>query len=80
MEIGIRQMKVKNCPGYLFSEILIDNIKDFDSNLLEKKNHIRVFLVFVPITVYTSLQKVLIVKVLIELIMMKVIFICFLMM
>ena len=55
-------MKVKNRPGYLFSEILIVNIKDFDSNLLEKRNyHIRVFLVLVLITVYTSLQKVLIV-------------------
>ena len=34
-EINIGQMKIKNCPDYLFSENLIVNIKDFDSNLLE---------------------------------------------
>ena len=28
-------MKIKNCPDYLFSDNLIVNIKDFDSNLLE---------------------------------------------
>ena len=27
-------MKIKNRPDYLFSDILIVNIKDFDSNLL----------------------------------------------
>ena len=28
-------MKIKNCSDYLFSDNLIVNIKDFDSNLLE---------------------------------------------
>ena len=35
MEINLRQMKIKNCSDYLFSDNLIVNIKDFDSNLLE---------------------------------------------
>ena len=35
MEINIKQMKIKNRPDYLFSDILIVNIKDFDSNLLQ---------------------------------------------
>ena len=37
MEINIRQMKIKNCPYYLFNENMIFNIKDFASNLLEIK-------------------------------------------
>ena len=33
ININIRQMKIKNCPDYFFSDNLILNIKD--SNLLE---------------------------------------------
>ena len=35
MEINIKQMKIKNRPGYLFNDNLTVNIKDFDSNLLK---------------------------------------------
>ena len=35
MEINIRQMRIKNHPGYLLNENMIVNIKDFDSSLLE---------------------------------------------
>ena len=35
MEINIRQMKIKNCPDYLFNDNTIVNVKDFDSRLLE---------------------------------------------
>ena len=35
MEINIRQMKIKNCPDYLFNDNKIVNVKDFDSRLLE---------------------------------------------
>ena len=35
MEINIRQMKIKNCPDYLFNDNLIINVKDFDSSLLK---------------------------------------------
>ena len=35
MGINIRQMNFENRPDYLFSDNLIVNIKDFDSNLLE---------------------------------------------
>ena len=35
MKIKIRQMKIKNPPDYLFSDNLIVDIKDFDSNLSE---------------------------------------------
>ena len=33
--VNIRQMKIKNCPDYLFNDNMIVNTKDFDSNLLE---------------------------------------------
>ena len=35
MEVNIRQMKIKNCPDYLFNDNKIVNVKDFDSRLLE---------------------------------------------
>ena len=35
MQVNIRQMKMKNCPGYLFNDNMIVNIKDIDSSLLE---------------------------------------------
>ena len=35
MHANIRQMKIKNCPDYLFHGNMIINIKDFDSSLLE---------------------------------------------
>ena len=71
-------MKLKNRPDNVFNDSMIVNIKDFDSSLLEINYHLRVFLVLVFITLNTFLQKVLIVWVLIELIMMKIFFICFL--
>ena len=33
--VNIRQMKIKNCPDYLFNDNMIVNTKDFDSSLLE---------------------------------------------
>ena len=54
-------MKIKNPPDYLFSDNLIVNVKDLDSNLLETNYHLRVFLVLIFITLNTSQQKVLIV-------------------
>ena len=71
-------MKLKNRPDYVFNDSMIVNIKDLDSSLLEINYHLRVFLVLVFITLNTSLQKVLIVWVMIELIMMKIFFILFL--
>ena len=71
-------MKIKNRPDYVFNDNMIVNIKDFDTSLLEINYHLRVFLVLVFITLNTSLQKVLIVWVMIELIMMKIFFILFL--
>ena len=35
MEINIRQIKIKNCPDYIFNDTMIVNIKDFDSSLSE---------------------------------------------
>ena len=35
METNIRQIKIKNCPDYLFNDTMIVNIKDFDSSLSE---------------------------------------------
>ena len=35
MKINIRQIKIKNRPDYLFSDNLIVDINDFDSNLSE---------------------------------------------
>ena len=57
----MRHMKIKNPPDYLFSDNLIVNVKDLDSNLLETNYHLRVFLVLIFITLNTSQQKVLIV-------------------
>ena len=55
---------------------MIVNIKEFDFDLLE----INVFLDLIYTTLNTFLQIVLNVQVLIKLIMMKIFFICFLMM
>ena len=75
MEINIRQMKIKNHPDYIFNDNMIVNIKDFDSSLLEiyKFSFKGVF----SLNIYykKSLQKVFII-----LMMIKIIFICFLMM
>ena len=76
MEINIREMKIKNRPNYLFNYNMIVNIKEFDFDLLE----INVFLDLIYTTLNTFLQIVLNVQVLIKLIMMKIFFICFLMM
>ena len=35
MQANIRQIKIKNCPNYLFNDNMIANIKDFDFSLLE---------------------------------------------
>ena len=35
METNIREIKIKNCPDYLFNGTMIVNIKDFDSSLSE---------------------------------------------
>ena len=35
MEVNIKQIKIKNCPDYLFNDNMIVNIKDFDSSLLK---------------------------------------------
>ena len=32
---GNKQMKIKNCPDYLFNDNMILNIKDFDFSLLK---------------------------------------------
>ena len=69
-------MKIKNRPNYLFNYNMIVNIKEFDFDLLE----INVFLDLIYTTLNTFLQIVLNVQVLIKLIMMKIFFICFLMM
>ena len=76
MEINIREMKINNRPNYLFNYNMIVNIKEFDFDLLE----INVFLDLIYTTLNTFLQIVLNVQVLIKLIMMKIFFICFLMM
>ena len=49
MQVNIRQMKIKSRPDYLFNDIMIVNIKDFDS---------RVFLVLIFTTLNTSLQNI----------------------
>ena len=61
MEINIKQMKIKNRPDYLFSDILIVNIKDFDSNLLEINKLSFKGIFSVSYYINTSLQKVLII-------------------
>ena len=35
MQANIRQMKIKNCPDYLFNDNMIANIKGFDFSLSE---------------------------------------------
>ena len=74
MEINIRQMKIKNRPDYLFNDNMIINIKDFDFSLLKiYKSSYKGFLVLIFTTLNTSLQKLLIM-----LMIINIIFICFL--
>ena len=74
MEINIRQMKIKNLPDYLFNDNMIINIKDFDFSLLKiYKSSYKGFLVLIFTTLNTSLQKLLIM-----LMIINIIFICFL--
>ena len=81
MEINIRQIKINNRPDYLFNDNMIVDIKDFYSSLLKiYKLSFKGFLVLIFTTLNTSLQKVLMVQVLIELIMIMIIVIYFLMM
>ena len=58
-------MTIKNCPGYLFSDNLIVNVKDFEYNLLEinklSLKGVFIFIHYILITLNTSLRKVLIV-------------------
>ena len=35
MQVNIRQIKIKNCPDYLFNNNMTVIIKDFDYSLLE---------------------------------------------
>ena len=76
MEINIRQIKIKNRPDYLFNVNKIDNIKDFDSNLLKMYRFLfKGVLVVIFTASNTSPQNVLIM-----LMMIKITSICFLMM
>ena len=69
-------MKIKNRPDYLFNDNMIINIKDFDFSLLKiYKSSYKGFLVLIFTTLNTSLQKLLIM-----LMIINIIFICFLMM
>ena len=81
MEINIRQLKIKNRPDDLFNDNMIVNITDFDSSLLEinKLSFKAVFSLNIYYIKYIP-TKIPNRVVLIELIMMKVIFICFFMM
>ena len=75
METNIRQMKIKNPPDYLSNDNMTVNVKDFDSGLLEiNKLSFNGVLVLIFTTSNTSQQKLSII-----LIMIKIIFICFLM-
>ena len=78
MEINIRQMKIINRPAYFFNDNMIVNTKDFDSSLLEihKLSHQGVFSLNIYYIKYIP-TKILIIWVLI---MIKIFFICFLMM
>ena len=76
MGINIRQIKIKNRPDYLFNVNKIDNIKDFDSNLLKMYRFLfKGVLVVIFTASNTSPQNVLIM-----LMMIKITSICFLMM
>ena len=69
-------MKIKNRLDYLFNDNMIINIKDFDFSLLKiYKSSYKGFLVLIFTTLNTSLQKLLIM-----LMIINIIFICFLMM
>ena len=75
METNIRQMKIKNRADYLSNDNMTVNVKDFDSGLLEiNKLSFNGVLVLIVTTSNTSQQKLSII-----LIMIKIIFICFLM-
>ena len=68
-------MKIKNRPDYLSDDNMTVNVKDFDSHLLEiNKLSFNGVLVLIFTTLDTSQQKISII-----LIMIKIIFICFLM-
>ena len=68
-------MKIKNRPDYLFNDNMIINIKDFDFSLLKiYKSSYKGFLVLIFTALNTSLQKLLIM-----LMIINIIFICFLM-
>ena len=71
METNKRQMKIKNCSDYLLNDNVIAKIIVFDSSLLKiYKVSFKGFLVLIFTTLNTSLQKVLIM-----LMMIKIIFI-----
>ena len=68
-------MKIKNRPDYLSNDNMTVNVKGFDSYLLEiNKLSFNGVLVLIFTTLDTSQQKISII-----LIMIKIIFICFLM-
>ena len=68
-------MKIKNRPDYLFNDNVIINIKYFDFSLLKiYESSYKGLLVWIFTTLNTSLQKLLIM-----LMIINIIFICFLM-
>ena len=75
METNIKQMKIKNRPDYLSNDNMTANVKDFDFGLLEiNKLSFNGVLVLIFTTLNTSPKKLSII-----LIMIKIVFICFLM-
>ena len=82
-EINIRQTKITNCSDYLFNGNKIVNVKDFDSSLLEINKlsfkgafSLNIYSIKDIPAKYPNCISI----DLIELIMMKIFFICFLMM
>ena len=66
-QMSLSQMKIKNRPDYLFNGNLIVNIKDFDSSLLKIcKLSYKGVLVLIFSTLNTSLQKLLIILMMIN--------------
>ena len=82
-EINIRQTKITNCSDYLFNDNKIVNVKDFDPSLLEINKlsfkgafSLNIYYIKDIPAKYPNFVSI----DLIELIMMKIFFICFLMM
>ena len=85
-EINIRQTKITNCSDYLFNDNKIVNVKDFDSSLLEINKlsfkgafSLNIYNIYYIKDIPAKYPNCVSID-LIELIMMKIFFICFLMM